>query len=57
MEQHRLAIITGLFIVFGSHIYILYMPDKPLSTMQQHCYINILAAILITYYFIFTEKI
>lgn len=56
MEQHLLAYALGIFIVFGSHAYILYKPTQQLMTMEQHCYINIIAALLIAYYFMYTEK-
>ena len=56
MEQHLLAYIIGIVTIFGSHIYILFAPDKPLTTMEQHCYINILAALFIAYYFMYKEQ-
>jgi hypothetical protein len=55
MEQHFLAYAVGIFIVFSSHTYMLYAPNKPLSTIEQHCYVNILASFLIAYYFMFKE--
>ena len=55
MEQHLLAYFIGIFIVFASHTYMLYKPDQPLMTIQQHCYINLLAAALIAYYFLHKE--
>lgn len=55
MEQHLLAYALGIMIVFGSHAYMLYAPNNPLSTMEQHCYVNIFAVILIAYYFMFKE--
>lgn len=55
MEPHLLAYFIGIFIVFGSHAYTLFNPEKPLMTMQQHCYINILASTLIAYYFLHKE--
>lgn len=55
MEQHLLAYTVGIFIIFGSHIYMLYKPNEKLMTMEQHCYLNILGAILIAYYFMNKE--
>jgi len=55
MEQHLLAYAVGITIIFGSHAYMLYAPNKPLSTMEQHCYVNILAVLLIAYYFMYKE--
>lgn len=55
MEQHLIAYYIGIIIVFSSHAYMLYAPDKPLSTMEQHCYVNILGAVCIAYYFMFKE--
>lgn len=56
MDQHLISYYIGIFIVFMSHAYMLYAPNKQLMTMEQHCYINILAAFLIAYYFMFNEK-
>jgi hypothetical protein len=56
MEQHLLAYYIGIAIVFLSHIYPLVKPDQTDITMQNHCYANIAAALLIAYYFINKEK-
>ena len=56
MEQHLIAYFIGIFIVFGSHSFMLYNPTQQLFSMEQHSYINIIAAVLIAYYFMFTEK-
>ena len=56
MEQHLLIYFIGIFIVLASHAYVLYKPNQPLMTMQQHCYINILATALIAYYFLHKES-
>lgn len=55
MERHLLAYYIGIVVIVGSHVYMLYAPNKPLSTMEQHCYANILAALLIAYYFMYKE--
>ena len=55
MEQHLIAYYIGILIIVTSHAYMLYAPNKPLTTMEQHCYINILAALLIAYYFMSKE--
>jgi len=55
MDQHLIAYFIGIFIVFASHLYILYKPNQPSMVMQQHSYINILAATLIAYYFLHKE--
>lgn len=55
MEQHLISYFIGIFIIFASHAYILYNPNQPLTTMQQHSYINILAGTLIAYYFLHKE--
>lgn len=56
MERHLLAYYIGIAIVFASHMYMIYAPDAPIATMQQHSYINILAALLIAYYFMYKEN-
>lgn len=55
MEQHLTSYYFGIAIVFFSHAYMLYAPTKPLMTMEQHCYLNIAAALLIAYYFMHKE--
>lgn len=45
----------GIFIIFASHIYSLVFPKIPIMSMEYHSYINILAGLLIVYYF-FTFK-
>ena len=44
--KRQVAVTLGLVIVLGSHLYTLAV-TKPLMTMKQHCYINIMAAVLI----------
>ena len=56
MEQHLLAYFIGIFIVFFSHAYMLYAPNQQMFSMQQHSYMNVLAALLIAYYFMFKEN-
>jgi hypothetical protein len=56
MEQHLLAYYIGILIIFGSHLYILMYPSKPLMSMEAHSYANIFAAVLIAYYFMNKER-
>ena len=56
MENHLLAYYIGITIIFASHFYILYAPNKSLSTLEQHSYVNILAGMCIAYYFLYKEK-
>ena len=56
MDKHLIAYFIGIFIVFASHIYILYKPDQQLISMKTHTYGNILAALLIAYYFMNKEN-
>ena len=55
LEQHLLSYAVGIFIIFASHIYILYSPNTPLTRMQTHSYMNIVAAMMVAYYFLFKE--
>ena len=55
MDLHLISYYIGIFIVFASHAYMLAYPDKPLMSMQYHCYINILAVAFIAYYFMNKE--
>lgn len=54
--MHLLAYYIGIIIVFGSHAYMLYSPNQPLTTMTSHAYINIVASLLIAYYFMAKEN-
>jgi hypothetical protein len=54
MDLHLLAYYIGILIVFASHIYMLM--NKPSKMMRNHCYINLVAAVLIAYYFMNKEK-
>lgn len=55
MERHMISYYIGIAIVFASHAYILFKPS-PLMTMEQHSYLNLVAVLLIAYYFMFTNK-
>jgi hypothetical protein len=56
MEQHLISYYIGIFIVFTSHMYQVIYPMNPYHiTMQQHSYINLLAVLLIAYYFLNKE--
>lgn len=54
MDKHLLAYYVGILIVFSSHAWMLYDP-KPLMTMQQHAYLNLVAALLIAYHFMWSS--
>jgi hypothetical protein len=56
MNQHLIAYYIGIFIIFASHIYMIYNPNQSLTTLQQHSYINIIGATLIAYYFLHKES-
>lgn len=51
MNRHLVAYYIGIFIVFASHMFLLYSPEQDLFTMEQHSYVNLLAGLLIAYYF------
>lgn len=55
MDRHLLAYFLGISIVILSHAYGLLKPGRPPMSMKQHCYINLLAAALIAYYFMHAE--
>jgi hypothetical protein len=50
MSKYVFAYVLGISAVLGSHLYQLIDPNYPL-TKEQHCYVNIAAALLIMYYF------
>lgn len=56
MDQHQLCYFVGIALIFASHVYTLAYPSKPIMSMEQHAYVNILATILIAYYFMHKEN-
>lgn len=54
MNRHLLAYYIGITIVFGTHAYILINKDRPIPTVS-HGSVNILACMLIAYYFMNKE--
>ena len=56
MEQHLIAYYIGIFIVFGSHIYMLLKPNEMIMTQPQHIYANLAEALAIAYYFMYKEN-
>lgn len=57
MDRHLIAYYIGILIIFASHVYMLYAPNQMTDMIQTHAYINILAGILIAYYFTNKEGI
>lgn len=53
MDQHLIAYYIGIFIMIATHIYLLTITKE--SIMVQHSYINLIAALLIAYYFLNKE--
>lgn len=51
-EKHLFAYYVGIAIVIGSHGYMLYSPNKPIGSLEQHAQLNLVAAALIAYYFL-----
>lgn len=56
MNKHIFSFYLGLFIVFGSHLYMLLKPDSPIMSMKAHAYFNIFAGLLLIYYFLYMQK-
>ena len=56
MDGHLISYYIGIFIVFFSHLHMLVFPNKPLMSIAHHVYANLLAAVLIAYYFMSKER-
>ena len=54
MEIHLISYYIGIFIVFGSHAYTIFKSKD--KHMINHSWLNILAALLIAYYFMNKEN-
>lgn len=52
MDKHLLAYFIGISIVFGSHIMMALQSNK----INSHAWMNIIAALLIAYYFMSKEQ-
>ena len=50
MDIRLISYFIGIFIVFFSHIYMLFV-GNPSKQLKIHCYINLIATVLIAYYF------
>ena len=55
MEKHLVSYYIGIFIVFASHLYMLFNPTLPPMSLG-HIYINLFASFAIAYYFMFKEN-
>ena len=55
MEIHLICYYIGILIVFGSNAYVIF--NNKYKDMINHSYLNIFAALLIAYYFMYKEKI
>jgi len=55
MNIHLLSYYIGIFIVFATHIYMLFVSSS--NEMRIHSVLNILGALLIAYYFMNKEKL
>lgn len=56
MDLHLISYYIGIFVVFASHIYLLTMKDVMTNDiMKVHSYANLMAALLIAYYFMNKE--
>ncbi len=54
MEIHLISYYIGIFIVFGSHAYIIFKSKD--KDMINHSWLNIVAVLLIAYYFMNKEN-
>ena len=56
MNIHLVSYYIGIFIVFASHAFVLVAPNQKLISMKVHSYLNIAAALMIAYYFMWREN-
>jgi hypothetical protein len=54
-DLHLISYYIGIFIVFSSHVYMLVQPGKPMMSVKTHSYINLIAVLMIAYYFTHKE--
>lgn len=55
MDFHLISYYIGIFIVFASHIYLLYNPEQHKNSLKIHSIANLVGAVLIAYYFMNKE--
>lgn len=54
MDIHLISYYIGIFIVFATHIYMLFVSSS--NDMKIHSILNIMGACFIAYYFMNKEK-
>lgn len=52
VDAHLISYYIGISIIFLTHIFMLFQ----MPSMRMHSIINLLAAVMIAYYFMFREK-
>lgn len=55
IDRHLVAYYIGIFIIFGSHLYMVAGNPMAQLQMKQHAYLNLVAGLLIAYYFMHTQ--
>ena len=55
MDLHLISYYIGITIVFLSHVFMLIKP-LPMNAMNTHAVLNIVAGLLIAYYFMNKER-
>jgi hypothetical protein len=57
MDKHIISYYVGIFVILSTHLYLLSIQNvMPAKDMHIHSYINLVAALMIAYYFLNKEK-
>lgn len=56
MDRYLISYYIGILIIFISHIDMLIFPDNNHMSMRGHAILNIVAGLMIAYYFMHKEK-
>lgn len=57
MERHTISYYLGILIIFGTHIYLLINPNQTADAMVIHSYANLVAGLLVAYYFMYSKEL
>lgn len=56
MDKHLISYYIGIFIIFSSHIYMIFNPYQTSSNIIKHSVLNLAGASMIAYYFMYKEN-
>ena len=56
MDKHLISYYIGIFIIFLSHVYMIFNPNQTSNNLINHSILNLGGAFMIAYYFMHKEN-